>query len=119
MKSRRLKFSRAQRLTKPAEFHRLKSEGTSFRGSTITLAVLATGQGPARAGFITSRRVGSAVLRNRVRRRLREIFRRHQHQIAAGTWIVTIASARATDVDYGRLEDDWLRLARRASILAP
>jgi ribonuclease P protein component len=72
-----------------------------------------------RAGFITSRKVGGAVLRNRIRRRLREIVRRHQHQIIDGAWIVTIASPRAARATSGALEDEWLRLAKRAFILAP
>jgi ribonuclease P protein component len=54
-----------------------------------------------------------------VRRRLREIVRQHQNRIVDGTWIVTIASARAARVTYRALEAEWLRLATRASILAP
>jgi ribonuclease P protein component len=72
-----------------------------------------------RAGFVTSRRLGGAVVRNRVRRRLRAIVRRHQNEIVKGSWIVMIArppSARAT---YAALEHEWLRLAKRTSILAP
>jgi ribonuclease P protein component len=69
-----------------------------------------------RAGFITSRRVGGAVVRNRTRRRLREIFRKHQHEIGGGIWIVTIASSRAGRATFQTLEDEWLRLGRRASI---
>ncbi len=72
-----------------------------------------------RAGFVTSRKIGGAVIRNHVRRRLREIVRRHQHEIADPVWIVTIARADATRATYRELEDEWLRLARRASILAP
>ena len=72
-----------------------------------------------RAGFITSRRVGGAVTRNRIRRRLREIVRHHQHELVGNSWIVLIASRRAADATYQALEDEWLRLAKRASILAP
>ena len=84
------------------------------------LGVLAGKQtGGFRAGFVTSRKIGGAVLRNRVRRRLREIVRRHQHEIVDSVWIVTIARADATRATHRELEDEWLRLARRASILAP
>jgi ribonuclease P protein component len=47
---------------------------------------------------------------------LREIFRKHQHEIRDGIWIVTIASARAARGPFRALEDEWLRLGRRASI---
>ena len=83
------------------------------------LSVASGGDDPFRAGFITSRAIGRAVARNLVRRRLREIVRQHQHQIRNGTWIVTIARAGAVSATYRQLEAEWLRLAGRASILAP
>ena len=86
----------------------------------MTVAVLAAQpSAKMRAGFITSRKVGGAVMRNRVRRRLREIVRRNQDKVIDGIWMVVIASARSVDVSYRALEDEWLRLGRRASILAP
>jgi ribonuclease P protein component len=72
---------------------------------------------PSRAGFVTSRRIGGAVVRNRVRRRLREIVRRHQHELREGFWFVLIAKNGAVSASYRSLEDEWLRLAKRASIL--
>ncbi len=86
----------------------------------LTIAFVVTADPtPPRVGFITSRRVGNAVVRNRARRRLREIFRKHQHEISAGVWIVTISSARAARASFVALEDEWLHLIGRASILAP
>lgn len=90
-----------------------------MRGSLISFGVLSIGAGKMRAGFITSRKIGGAVVRNRVRRRLREIARRHQHKIVDGTWLVIITSPRAARASYTALEAEWLRLAERASILAP
>jgi ribonuclease P protein component len=116
-----LSFPKTRRLTRPAEFERLRKDGRVWRGSSITIVVAPAleDDAPTRTAFITSRKVGGAVVRNRVRRRLREIVRRHQHEISAGIWVLVIASARTAAVSYGRLEDEWLRLARRASILAP
>jgi ribonuclease P protein component len=118
---KRLRFPKSRRLTLDSEFQRVRTEGASIRGGTLTLGVLkdAEAKAPVRAGFITSRRVGGAVVRNRTRRRLREIFRKHQHEICGGVFVVTIASAQAARETYHALEDEWLRLARRASILAP
>jgi ribonuclease P protein component len=113
-------FPRSKRLTLPAEFKKVREEGKVARGELLSLGVLL--HLPAeqiRAGFVTSRRLGGAVVRNRVRRRLRAIVRRHQNEIVKGAWIVMIArppSARAT---YAALEHEWLRLAKRTSILAP
>lgn len=84
----------------------------------MSLAVLPVEHGgPFRAGIITSRRLGGAVVRHRVRRRLREIVRRHQHRVRDGLWLVLIAKTDAAAADFGTLEAEWLRLAERASIL--
>ena len=81
-------------------------------------ALAARSSGASRIGFVTSRRVGGAVVRNKVRRRLREIVRKHQQDLRDDFWIVLIARRSATKASYRALEDEWLRLAKRASILA-
>ena len=120
MSAQRLRFSKSQRLTKPEEFDQIKQSGRSQRGTFLVLSVLpVTAGGQFRAGFVTSRAIGSAVVRNRVRRRLREIVRKHQHQVRDSVWVVTIARTHASGASYEQLEGEWLRLAGRASILAP
>ena len=111
-------FPKARRLTRTSEYERVKREGLVRHGKLLVLsAAVVDNSGPCRVGLITSRRVGSAVVRNRVRRRLREIVRRHQHDLRQDLWIVLIAKREAARASYGSLEDEWLRLARRASIL--
>jgi len=111
-------FSKTRRLTHRSEYSRVKQDGTTQRGKLLMLNVVpVANRGPWRAGFITSGRVGGAVVRNRVRRRLREIVRRHQHELRQSIWFVTIAKHEAATASYDALEDEWLRLARRASIL--
>ncbi|HJW38858.1 MAG TPA: ribonuclease P protein component [Candidatus Udaeobacter sp.] len=111
-------FPKGRRLTQGSEYERVKQDGFVRGGKLLTLNVLPVEQsGPCRAGFITSRRIGSAVVRNRVRRRLREIVRRRQHNLREGVWIVLIARKDAATAGYRALEHEWLRLARRASIL--
>jgi ribonuclease P protein component len=115
-------FGKAKRLTRSAEFLRVKTEGTTTRGGLMLLGILeAEVAEPARfrAGFVTSKRVGGAVVRNLVRRRLREIVRQHQSRLRSGVWIVVIARPTAARASYRALEDEWLRLAKRAFILAP
>ncbi len=113
-------FGRDRRLTRTAEFARVRVDGKAQRGSFMILGVLETGDAlPFRAGFVTSKRVGGAVVRNRVRRRLRDLVRRHQHQVRSGIWLVAIARPAAARASYTALEDEWLLLAKRAFILAP
>ncbi len=118
--SQRLSFSKNKRLTDPAEFSRVKNEGKAHRGALLIVGALRTGeQNIFRAGFVTSKRIGVAVVRNRVRRRLRDIVRTQQRRLQKGFWFVVIARPAAARATYGALKDEWLRLAERASILAP
>ena len=114
-----LSFPKHRRLTRASEFERVKRWGTSERGKLLTIGSLHVAEaGRFRAGVVTSRQLGSAVVRNRVRRRLREIVRRHQNRMRDNLWIVIVAKSEAARASYALLEDEWLRLAKRASILA-
>ena len=111
-------FPKIRRLRHRPEYDRVKRNGITQRGKLLILNVMPMGDsGPWRAGFVTSSRLGGAVVRNRVRRRLREVVRRHQHELRQGVWFVIVARYEAATASYSALEDEWLRLARRASIL--
>jgi ribonuclease P protein component len=68
-------------------------------------------------GLITGKRLGNAVIRNRLRRQMREIIRAHQEGISLGWQFVTIARWRAPEADFADLEQDWVRLAKRQGLL--
>ena len=114
-----LRFPKSARLNRAGEFARMRHEGEPFHGKLMILSVLKVeAAATTRIGIVTSRRVGGAVLRNRARRRLREIFRLAQGEIRHGLWLVLIARPAAATAEYSALREDWTRLARRSSILA-
>jgi ribonuclease P protein component len=118
-KRERYRFSRASRLSRTAEFKLVKQAGKSWTGRHLVLGVLAQPEATrARVGIVTTRKVGMAVVRNRIRRRIREVFRLHQFDVISGVWLVTVARPSAATASFRDLERDWLRLAERASILA-
>ena len=114
-----LSLPKTRRLVRTVEFARVKSEGTAHRGPTLVLGVLAEQEEKRfRVGFVTSKRIGGAVARNCVRRRLRDVVRTQQGKLRGGFWLVVIARPAAARASYSVLKDEWLRLAERASILA-
>ncbi|MBV8329017.1 MAG: ribonuclease P protein component [Verrucomicrobia bacterium] len=116
----RFKFPRTSRLIRASEFRLVKTAGKSWTGKHLVLAILRREtETPPRIGIITTKRLGNAVCRNQVRRRIREVFRLNQHRIKRGFWLVTIARPSSTTATFSDLERDWLRLTERASILAP
>ncbi|MEY4484583.1 MAG: ribonuclease protein component [Verrucomicrobiota bacterium] len=111
-----MRFSAASRLKTASEFALVRAGGVTFPGRFIVLSVLKLEQNdPWRCGLITSRKVGGAVQRNKIRRRLREIVR--ATPLRSGYWIVTIARWRAGEASLVELQDDWRRSAKRAGIL--
>jgi len=116
--SPRFRLPAARRLKLRREFDRVRKEGNTVRGGLLMLGVLPVeAEKSFRLGLITSRRVGGAVVRNRVRRRLREIVRRHQHALTSGVWFVVIARPGAAGATSAALEKEWLRLASRAGLV--
>ena len=116
----RFKFSRLSRLSRASEFSLVKASGKSWTGKHLVLATLKREtEAASRIGIITTKRLGNAVSRNQVRRRIREIFRLNQHRIQRGFWVVTIARFSSATATFEELQGDWLRLVERASILAP
>ena len=66
-----------------------------------------------RVGIITTKRIGHAVLRNLLRRRVREMVREHGVPIARGFYVVLVLRNRAAFSDYRQLEADFLKLLTR------
>ena len=68
-------------------------------------------------GLTVNAKLGCAVRRNRVRRRLREIYRLHETQFLPGYDIVVVVRGRAMDAPYRELEQAYLSLAEKLSLL--
>lgn len=73
--------------------------------------------GTNRVGITVSKKLGKAVVRNRVRRRLREVYRLNEEQFLPGYDIVIVARSRAVDVSFQKLTESLLTLSGQAGIL--
>jgi ribonuclease P protein component len=113
-----MRLNRARRIQRSRDFSRVRVEGRSYPGRYLVLGVLGDEglEGGIRYGFVTSKRVGGAVVRNRVRRRLRGIVTEVGDGLCGGHWVVTVARYRAGEASYQELKEDWLRLVARARL---
>ena len=73
--------------------------------------------GENRVGVTVSKKLGKAVVRNRVRRRLREVYRLHESRFLPGWDIVVVARGRAVDASFSDLTRAYLSLAKKSGIL--
>ena len=110
-------FSRDDRLRKRREFEECYASGVRVSGRHVQVFFLAgDSPGRTRLGISVPRRVGTAVERNRVRRRLREIFRRTRGLLAAGAaFLVVNARPSAAAASFRELSEDYSRALRRAT----
>ena len=113
-----LSFGAVDRLHRSAEFIRLQRSGLRFQSPHFVLyaGTLETEPERSRLGVTVSRRIGNAVIRNRVKRRVREIFRgRIRDSLAHGTSLVVIARAGAGSLATASITDELVTGARNLS----
>ena len=110
---------RPGRLTKNKEFQLVYKKGQAFVGRYMVLYVLARRENnkDKRIGFTVGKKIGGAVQRNYVRRRLKEIYRESQPKIKTGNDMVLIARARALNTKFTELQREFGKLFRKAELL--
>lgn len=111
-------MKRAYRLRRPDQFQRVRREGRHLDSPLLTLQANNNRRRTTRCGFVVSKRIGGAVIRNRAKRRAREAVRLMYAQIAPGWDIVFIVrSPEVATVDFTQLQTTIERLLQRAKLL--
>lgn len=99
------------------DFQRLYRHGKSAVLPCVVLYARKNRLGVNRLGVTASTKLGHAVVRNRLRRRIREAYRLHEERFRAGYDLVAVARGRAVTAPYRQVENDLLRAAKRLSLL--
>lgn len=108
---------RAQRLTRTRDFSAIREQGKSWTSRCLILAIRPRPEATSgHAGFTTTKRLGNAVIRNRVRRRLRMIVRHFFPRLRVTHDFVTIAKFPAVNASFATLQQEWEKLAIRAGL---
>ncbi len=107
---------RKNRLTRSSDFQRVRSRGRSWSDRLLVLSRAPNDLEVTRFGFSVSRRIGGAVVRNRVRRLMREAVRLQHDLVAPGWDVVFIARKGINGADYWAVEDSVTRLLRLAGL---
>jgi ribonuclease P protein component len=112
-------MERKYRLRLSADFQRARREGKSWANHLIVLCALPNNLAYSRFGFAASRRIGKAVIRNRVRRRMREAVRLSRVSIAEGWDILLVARPPIARATYAEIAQAIENLLSRASLRKP
>ena len=109
-----MKFSSSLKLNHI--FRRLYST-SGFANAYLVLYARKNRTGTNRVGITVSKKLGHAAVRNRVRRRLREVYRLNEEKFQPGWDIVVVARTKAVHADFQKLTNAYLHLADKAGIL--
>ena len=104
-------------LKKNSDFHRLYAKGKSSANRFLAVYCRRNGRGVNRMGYTVSSKLGGAVVRNRVRRRLREIARLNAPALKTGWDVVVVARTRAVGAEYAELDRAYRDACEKLELL--
>jgi ribonuclease P protein component len=104
-------------LKKNSDFRRLYSKGKDAVTPYMVVYCRRNREKCNRLGYTVSTKLGHAVVRNRVRRRLREIYRLNAHKLKSGYDIVVVARSRSVGADYKKLESAFLSACEKLELM--
>lgn len=99
------RLPRTERVRRRPEFEHAYDKGIRIHGRFMTLFVVPNGGSTSRIGVAATRKLGSAVLRNRAKRLARELFRRHKPP--AGLDLIIVPRREMLDAPFASLEADY------------
>ncbi len=99
------------------DFRRIYRKGRSAVSPCMVVYCQKNRQGRSRLGVTVSTKLGHAVVRNRVRRRLREIYRLNLSRTQSGYDVIVVARIRAAHTPYQKLEREYLSLLGKLGLL--
>lgn len=122
------KFLRVERLHLTKDFKRVYDFGKAYHSRKLVLFVLSSRETDRskqdacptllrKIGFVTGKKVGKAVTRNRVRRLLRESYRLNKNGLIEGIELVVVAKKESAGLSFKEIEQELLRLFKKAGLV--
>lgn len=110
-------MKQAVTLKKNHEFRRMYQKGASAVGGGMVIYCRKNRLGHNRLGVTVSVKLGNAVVRNRARRRLREVYRLNRDKLKEGYDIILVARGRTAAAPWKDLNETFFRLCRKLDLL--
>ncbi|OEG69806.1 hypothetical protein ATZ36_07430 [Candidatus Endomicrobiellum trichonymphae] len=118
---KKFSFTYFERLHIQKDFKKVFKNGLRLENKNIKILVYRRNDGRIirRLGLVTAKRVGASVIRNRTKRRLREVFRTNKHFLEPGLDLIFISRPETALLDYNSLKKIILSLLRSAELYNP
>lgn len=110
-------FKKINRLKSKKSFQVVYGKGRTVVDGMSVFYILGDQGESLKIGMAVGKKLGCAVVRNRIKRLMREVFRKHKGKLKQGYHIVWVARRKLAKADYKTFERVFLRLAKRAALL--
>lgn len=110
-------MKRCYSLKRNKEFRRVYKAGKSFGSHTLVLIFSASRRPDKKIGFAVGKKVGNAVVRNRVKRRLREVVTPFLPELPSGCRLIFVARSAIAQASYRDIESTVRRLFQKAGVI--
>ncbi|MDI6735297.1 MAG: ribonuclease P protein component [bacterium] len=111
------KFPKVERLHLTKDFKKVYDSGIAYHSRKLVLFTLFAPDVIRKIGFVTGKKVGKAVTRNRVRRLLREAYRLNKNSLVEGIELVVVAKRDSAELSFKEIEQELLRLFKKAGLV--
>ena len=110
-------LKRINRLKKRYQFNYVYKSGEHFSGEHMILYVVASKTKSIKVGLAVTKKVGKAVIRNRVRRQLREIIKKQVPTLKQSYNIIVVARDNITSASFDVLSNEFSKLIKKANLI--
>lgn len=117
LSTRSIVMDKKYRLRKNQDFKKVYKRGKNYWNRNLILHVMENGLDHSRVGFTVSKKIGNSVVRNRVKRRLKEIFRRNFNNVKEEYDIIIIPKRNVVSIGHKELESAMLHVLKLADLL--
>ncbi len=105
-------FRKEERIRKRADFQRALREGARFQAPHFRISISPNGLSHCRLGITAGKKIGSAVQRNRLKRRIREFYRQNKDRFPVSSDLLITAKEGAAALDFWQVSEELKGLFR-------
>lgn len=105
-----------QKLKKNYEFKKVYNEGRYYVEKYVVMYIVLNNSASNRVGFSVSKKVGNSVVRNRVKRLMKEVYRKNAVNMKLGNDMVFTARVGSADADYSKIDKNIASILRKAKL---
>lgn len=113
---KRFKFKKINRIKSKKSFQTVYVNGHSVVDALSIIYVMRNQNEHVKIGLAVGKKLGNAVLRNRVKRLMREVFRKRKSEIKQGSYLIWVARKKLISADYNTYDRVFMRLIKRAGL---